>query len=137
MGNKLHFAELKSALLTTVYNPVRGLLQAKDSLTILTNEQLRELVQLDARVTSRQDSIVTPLARYLANLPDRFDNREVARRLLDVQNKLFDTVIEGMRFAREVFTPEQINEFPPFLRASFDIRRLMSTRPVKGFEPNY
>ncbi len=136
-GERVTFAQMKPALLTTVYNPVRGLLQSKDSLTILTREQLRQLTLLDQRVTAEQDSIVTPLAHYLADLPADFDRRDVARRLLDVQNALFATVVAGMRQARAIFTPEQINEFPPLLRASFDIQRLMSTRPTAGFEVVY
>jgi hypothetical protein len=36
-----------------------------------------------------------------------------------------------------IFTPEQINEFPPLLRASFDIRRLMAAKPTAGFPVDY
>ena len=49
----------------------------------------------------------------------------------------FDVMIDGMRDARQIFTPEQIAEFPPLLRASFDINRLKTTRPTAGFDPNY
>jgi hypothetical protein len=42
-----------------------------------------------------------------------------------------------MREARSIFTPDQIDEFPPFLRASFDIQRLMSARPTAGFDPQW
>ena len=115
----------------TVYNPVRGLVQSKDSLSILTNDQLRALTALDAWVTQTQDSIVAPLARYLADLPNSYDRTDVGRRLFEVQQRLFATVIDGMTQAREIFTAEQINEFPPFLRASFDIRRLRSSRQTR------
>ena len=47
------------------------------------------------------------------------------------------SLVVALTATREIFTPEQINEFPPFLRASFDIRRLMSTRPTKGFDPQW
>ena len=57
--------------------------------------------------------------------------------VLDVERRLFDAVIRGMRDARELFTPEQIDEFPPALRASFDIARLEAAKPIRGFEPNY
>lgn len=52
-------------------------------------------------------------------------------------HELFDVVVAGMREAREIFTPEQINEFPPLLRSSFDIHRLMAARPTAGFDPQW
>jgi hypothetical protein len=129
--------ELKQRLLTAVYNPVRGLLQAKDSLTILTNSQFAALVALDHTVTAKQDSIVTPVAQYLAALPVAYSEQEVLSRVLVMMNQLFDVVVEGMRAARDVFTAEQINEFPPLLRSSFDIQRLLSARPTAGFDPSW
>ena len=136
-GDKLTVAQLKQRLNGAVYNPVRGLLQAKDSLSILTNEQLRALTALDRRVTAKEDSIVTPAAEWLASLRTNYNETEVLSRVLVMMNQLFDVVVDGMRQAREIFTPEQINEFPPFLRASFDIKRLQSARPTAGFDPQW
>src|SRR5678815_2656027 len=48
-GDRLNAQQLKNRLLTSVFNPVRGLLQAKDSLSILTSDQLKALTQLDRR----------------------------------------------------------------------------------------
>jgi hypothetical protein len=134
-GNRLTLQELKQRLAGAVYNPVRGLLQAKDSLSILTNSQLTALTALDRRVTGREDSIITPVAQYLAGLPQRYSESEVLARVLSMMNELFDVVVAGMRDAQTIFTPEQVSEFPPFLRASFDIQRLMSARPTAGFDP--
>jgi hypothetical protein len=136
-GDKLTVAQLKQRLNGAVYNPVRGLLQAKDSLSILTNEQLRALTALDRRVTAKEDSIITPAAEWLSGLPTNYNETEVLARVLVMMNQLFDVVVDGMRQAREIFTPEQINEFPPFLRASFDIKRLMAARPTAGFDPQW
>ena len=136
-GDKLTVAQLKQRLNGAVYNPVRGLLQAKDSLSILTNEQLRALTALDRRVTAKEDSIITPAAEWLSGLPTNYNESEVLARVLVMMNQLFDVVVDGMRQAREIFTPEQINEFPPFLRASFDIKRLMAARPTAGFDPQW
>jgi hypothetical protein len=136
-GDKLTVAQLKQRLNGAVYNPVRGLLQAKDSLSILTNEQLKALTALDRRVTAKEDSIITPAAEWLASLPTSYNETEVLSRVLVMMNQLFDVVVDGMRQAREIFTPEQINEFPPLLRASFDIRRLMAARPTAGFDPQW
>jgi hypothetical protein len=129
---------LKGELLQSVFNPVRGLVQARDSLTVLTSDQSRALGVLERRVTAEQDSIVAPLARRLVSGElDRVGTGRIVAEVLEVERRLFDAVVRGMRDARELFTPEQIAEFPPALRASFDIRRLESQRPVRGFEPNY
>ena len=130
--------QLKGELLQSVFNPVRGLVQARDSLTILTSDQARALAALERRVTAEQDSIVTPLARGLVGGEfDRVGTSRVVAAVLEVEQRLFDAVVRGMREARTLFTPEQIDEFPPALRASFDIARLQAARPVRGFEPNY
>jgi len=136
-GERLTVQQLKNRLLGAVFNPVRGLLQAKDSLSILSSDQLRALTALDRRVSQREDSVVTPVAQYLAGLPKEYNEGEIIQRIYVMQLELFDIVLDGMKQAREIFTPEQINEFPPFLRASFDINRLKSARPTKGFDPNY
>ena len=136
-GEKLTVPELKQRLLEAVFNPVRGLLRAKDSLSILTNDQLRALTLLDRQVNMREDSVVTPVATSLAALPATYSESEVIQRVFELQLRLFDIVVDGMREARNIFTPEQINEFPPFLRASFDINRLMSAKPTKGFNPDW
>jgi hypothetical protein len=136
-GDRVTAQQLKARLLSAVYNPVRGLLQAKDSLSILTNEQLRALTALDRRVSLKEDSIATPVAQYLAQLPRDYSEPEVLRRVLEMGGRLFDIVVDGMREARNIFTPEQINEFPPMLRASFDIKRLMAAKPSAGFSPDY
>jgi len=136
-GDKLSTPQLKARLLTAVYNPVRGLLQAKDSLSILTNDQLRALTALDRRVSAKEDSVVTPVAQYLASLPNSYNEAEVLKRVLAMENALFDIVLDGMREARSIFMPEQINEFPPLLRSSFDIERLKAARPTAGFDPQW
>jgi hypothetical protein len=136
-GDKLTLQQMKNRLLNAVFNPIRGLLQAKDSLSILTNDQLRQLTLLDRRVTARQDSIVSPVAQYLVDLPNKFSEEDAAARVFKMQNALFDAVVDGMRGAGKIFTQEQIDQFPPALTASFNIDRLLTTRPVKGFSANW
>ena len=84
-----------------------------------------------------EDSIVAPVATYLAQLPTNYNEPEALKRVLEMSAKLFDVVVDGMKQARIIFTPEQINEFPPLLRASFDIRRLMAAKPTAGFPVDY
>ena len=136
-GDKLTLQSMKTRILQSVFNPIRGLLQAKDSLSVLTNEQLAQLTKLATKVNAQQDSIVTPLATELVNLPNNFDRDAVTRKAFQVQLRLFDTVIDGMREAGKIFTAEQLEQFPPALTASFNIARLVTLRPRYGFFPNF
>src|SRR5262249_10009908 len=136
-GDKLPMPMLKQRLLGALFNPVRGLLQAKDSLSFLTNDQVSALTLLDRRVSAKEDSIATPVAQYLAGLPTSYNETEVLSRVLVMLKQLFDVMLDGMREARNIFLPKQIAEFPPWLRASFDITRLKTTRTPAGFDTNY
>ena len=49
----------------------------------------------------------------------------------------YDAIIDAMIELKEILTPEQIEDFPPALRSSFDIEALRANRPTKGFFPNY
>lgn len=60
-----------------------------------------------------------------------------SRRVLIGRQALFDVIVDGMRQAGTIFTPEQIEEFSPALRVAFNINRLLAARPVAGFNPNY
>jgi hypothetical protein len=49
----------------------------------------------------------------------------------------YDAIIDAMIELKKILTPEQIEDFPPALRSSFDIESLRANRPTKGFFPNY
>lgn len=136
-GERLTLQQVRDRVLNSVFNPVRALLQAKDSLSVLTTEQYHQLTLLDERVSATVDSIVTPLAQYLATLPATFNEEDVVRRVAVGRQALFDVIVDGMRQAGRIFTPEQIEEFPPALRVSFNINRLLAARPLTGFSPIY
>jgi hypothetical protein len=136
-GERRTQRQWRDRLLGSVFNPVRGLLQAKDSLSVLTTAQFRQLTLLDVRVTAQLDSILTPLSQDLVELPATFNKEDVVRRVLVGRQALFDVIVDGMRQAGTIFTPDQIEEFPPNLRVAFNLSRLLAARPVSGFNPNY
>jgi hypothetical protein len=136
-GERRTVQQVKDRLLNSVYNPVRGLVQAKDSLSVLTTAQVEQLTLLERRITAQQDSIARPLAQYLAALPTAYDQLEVVRRVQAGRLALFDTVVEGMRQAGTIFTSQQIDEFPPALKIAFNIERLNAARPGADFFWNW
>jgi hypothetical protein len=136
-GARRTMPQVRDRVANSVFNPVRGLLQAKDSLSVLSTEQYHQLTLLEGSVTAGVDSIVTPLAQYLVALPADYNEDEVVRRVLTARQALFDVMVDGMRQAGTIFTPEQIEEFPPDLRIAFNPARLRAVRPITGFNPNY
>ena len=129
--------QLRPRLVNSVFNPLRGLLDVKDSLSVLSQGQIDRLTQLQRRTVVAQDSVWAPVVAYLTNLPNSYNEEEVVAVIRDARIRAFDRIVESMVEASKILTPEQIADFPPALRSSFDIESLKQRRPVKGFLPNF
>ena len=79
-GQKLPEPIIKAAYGTgAIVNPLAQLLRDADSLS-LTTRQGDSLAVLSRAYMVTLDSIWTPVAKYLAALPDRYEQREAYRR---------------------------------------------------------
>jgi hypothetical protein len=136
-GTKLSGPQLKARLNNTIFNPLRGILQVKDSLSVLSQAQVDRLTSLQRRVQARQDTIWTPIVAYIDALPEVYDREAVVLKVRDGRMAAYDAIIDAMIELKKILTPEQIEDFPPALRSSFDIESLRANRPTKGFFPNY
>jgi len=136
-GTKLSGPQLRARLGNTVFNPLRGILQVKDSLSVLSQAQIDKLTQLQRRVQARQDTIWAPIVAYIDALPEVYEREAVVLRVRDGRIAAFDAVYDAMVELQKILTPEQIADFPPALRSSFDLESLKALRPTKGFFPNY
>jgi len=136
-GEKMPAQQLRQRLVNSVFNPLRGILDVRDSLSVLSQSQVDRLAQLNRRTVAAQDSVWAPVVAYMANLPNNYNEEEVVAMVRDARMKAFDRIIESMVEASKILTPEQIADFPPALRSSFDIESLKAQRPVKGFFPAY
>ena len=136
-GTKLSGQQLRARLGNTVFNPLRGILQVKDSLSVLSQAQIDRLTLLQRRLQTRQDSIWAPIVAYIDSLPEVYDREAVVLRVRDGRMLAWDAMYEAMGEVSMILTPEQIEDFPPALRSSFDLESLKATRPTKGFFPNY
>jgi hypothetical protein len=112
-------------------------LQVKDSLSVLSQAQIDRLTQLQRRLVAKQDSIWAPMVTYLTNMPDNYNLDEAVERVAPARIAAFDAMIEAMEEVTKILTPEQIADFPPALRSSFDLESLKAQRPTKGFFPAY
>jgi hypothetical protein len=136
-GDKRNAQQIRQQLLNSVFNPLQGILQVKDSLAILSQGQIDRLTQLQRRLVVKQDSIWAPLVTYLSALPDHFDLDEAVEKTRPARMAAFDVMLEAMAEVSKILTPEQIADFPPALRSSFDLESLKANRPTRGFFPNY
>jgi len=92
---------------------------------------------LQRRLQARQDTIWAPIVAYIDALPEVYNREEVVLRVRDGRMAAFDVMYEAMIEVSKILTPEQIEDFPPALRSSFDLESLKAIRPTKGFFPNY
>jgi len=136
-GDKRNAQQIRQQLLQSVFNPLQGILQVKDSLSVLSQQQIDRLTQIQRRLLAKQDSIWAPVVAYLAPLPNDLNLDEAVERVRPARQAAFDAMIEAMQTVTEILTPEQIADFPPALRSSFDIESLRAQRPTRGFFPAY
>ena len=136
-GDKLTIQQLRARLVNSVFNPIRGILDVKDSLSVLSQAQIERMTVVQRRLLAKQDTIWAPISEYLSSLPAQYDNVEALRRMRAGQVATFDAMFEAMTELSKIFTPEQIADFPPALRSFFDLQQLKTNRPVPGFFPGY
>ncbi len=136
-GTKLTGPQLRARLGNTVFNPLRGILQVKDSLSVLSQAQIDRLTLLQRRLQARQDTIWAPIVAWIDSLPEVYDREAVVVRVRDGRIAAYDVMVDAMVEVSKILTPEQIDDFPPALRSSFDLEALKANRPTKGFFPNY
>lgn len=136
-GEKRNVQQIRGQLINSVFNPLRGILQVKDSLAILSQQQVDRLTILQRQLTAKQDSIWAPVVTYLSSLPDSYNLDEAVEHIRPARMAAFDAMIAAMTEVAKILTPEQIADFPPALRSSFDLESLKALRPTKGFSPNY
>lgn len=136
-ADRLSPSQIKQRAMNSVFNPVGQLLAVKDSLTIITKDQLQALTALQRRIGTQQDSVWNPVAEWLAQQPKEYDRHAVIARVYAAQLQMFDVVVAGMREVKQILSADQIRELPPFMLIAFDEKTLMQTRPIMAFFPNF
>jgi hypothetical protein len=136
-GEKRTVQQMRALLLQSFFNPLQGLLQVKDSLSVLSQAQIDRLTLVQRRLVAKQDSIWAPMVTYLTNMPDNYNLDEAVEYVRPARIAAFDAMIVAMEEVTKILTPEQIADFPPALRSSFDLASLKAQRPTSGFPPAY
>lgn len=108
-------------------NPMALLLQQADSLR-LTRAQADSLATLNRRYALAYDSIWTPVARYLAGLPEEYDRNEAYRRYRRGREASIDVLRSLVPAVRRLLTADQLRRLPSIITSSLDTRYLAAVR---------
>jgi hypothetical protein len=110
-----------------VLNPMAQLLRQSDTLE-LTGPQADSLATMNRAYTIRLDSIWSGVARYLAGMPDEYDQGEAYGRYKRAREASVDLLIALAPRIDELLTPEQRRKLPPLVASHLDRRYLAGIR---------
>ena len=109
-----------------VFNPIRQILTQADSLD-LTRVQADSLAALNRWYTIHLDSIWSPIAKYLSDLPDHYDQDEAYSRYREGRQASVDLLIKIGPTIKSLLTAAQTRKLG-FLGPFLDPRYLVSIR---------
>ncbi len=110
-----------------IVNPLSTILRQADTLE-LTGPQADSIATLNRSYVIRLDSIWSPVAKYLAALPDKYDRDEAYRRYQKAREASVDMLIRLAPDIRRLLTPEQRRKLPALVASYLDTRYLASIR---------
>ncbi|MGQ0703251.1 MAG: carboxypeptidase regulatory-like domain-containing protein [Gemmatimonadales bacterium] len=132
-GRRTEGTKLPEPLLKAIYglnvvpNPMAQILVQQDSLK-LRAEQADSVATMNRVYLGRLDSIWTPVAKYLAELPDSYDRDEAWKRYLTARRATIDLLMNLSPHLKALLTSEQLRMLPSSLAAYLDPRYLASIR---------
>ena len=130
-GNRYPEALYRSASAQTVMNPMSTILRQQDSLK-LTALQADSIAVMNRRYMYRADSLWTPVAKYLATLPQQYDDDAAYDRYLTARHAQIDMMMEIVPAIRSLLTAEQKRKLPAMIVNYLDPRTLALLRNGTG-----
>jgi hypothetical protein len=127
-GNKTPEPILKAIYGTGgIPNPLSTILRQADTLG-LSGMQADSIASMNRRYVIRLDSIWSPVAKYLAALPDKYDKNEAYSRYQHAREASVDMLMGLVPTIRQLLTPSQRRKLPPIVASYLDNRYLASIR---------
>lgn len=108
-------------------NPMTSILRQADTLA-LTGPQADSIATMNRRYVIRLDSIWAPVAKYLATLPDRYDQGAAYGRYREARQASVDLLIQLAPAIRGLLSAEQRRKLPEFVASYLDTRYLAAVR---------
>jgi hypothetical protein len=110
-----------------VMNPMAQLLRQSDTLE-LTGPQADSLATLNRAYTMRLDSIWTPVAKYLAALPQDYDQAEASHTYKAAREATVDLLVALAPRINGLLTADQKRKLPALVASHLDTRYLAGIR---------
>jgi hypothetical protein len=110
-----------------VMNPMAQILRSADTLE-LDGAQADSIAVLNRQYTITLDSIWTPVVKYLAALPERYDQDAAYDRYKTAREASVDALIRLAPIVNRVLTGAQLRKLPSFVGPYLDTRYLASVR---------
>jgi hypothetical protein len=127
-GNKMGEQQLKQMYVRGYPNPFEQMLRQADSLK-LSDDVADSIAILNKTYGKAIDALWTPVAKYLAALPDKYDLDEAYDRVRTTQNESLDLMGIYGPAAKQLLTDEQIRKLPPFIALFLDNQAIRNIRP--------
>ena len=127
-GNKTPEPMLKAIYGTGgIPNPLATILRQADTLG-LSGVQADSIASMNRRYVIRLDSIWSPVAKYLAALPDKYNKDEAYSRYQHARETSVDLLMQLVPTIKQLLTPSQRRKLPQFIASYLDTRYLASIR---------
>jgi hypothetical protein len=110
-----------------VINPLSTILRQADTLG-LTGPQADSIATLNRWYVIHLDSIWSPVAKYLASLPDHYDRDDAYHRYKKAREASVDMLIKLAPDIKRLLKPEQRRKLPSLVASYLDTRYLASIR---------
>jgi hypothetical protein len=130
-GNQMPEQFFRQVNVNSVQNPMATILRSQDSLH-LTALQADSIASMNRRYTYRADSLWTPTAKYLSELPKEFDKSDAYAHYLTARHKQVDMLTETVRLVRDLLTSAQMRKLPSNITNLLDPRYLALIRSGSG-----
>ena len=130
-GNKASEQALKTQYIRQYPNPFEQMLRQQDSLG-LSNDVADSIAILNKTYGKVIDSIWTPVAKFLAALPEKYDLGDAYERVRTAENRSLDQMAIYGPAAKQLLTSEQVRKLPPFIALFLDNRAIRQVRPGRA-----
>jgi hypothetical protein len=126
-GTKQSALNIKALGASSIPNPMALILTQQDSLK-LNRAQSDSLASMSRRFTLFADSVWTPVANYLASVPDHYSRGEAYDRYVTAREATVDYLLTMVPLVKNVMTSAQRRKLPSQIVNSLDTRVLKFLR---------
>ena len=127
-GQKLAADAIKLRYERQYPNPFEQILQQADTLG-LSNDAADSIAALNKSYSRVIDSIWTPVSKYLADLPEKYDLDEAYDKVRAAENKSIDEIAIYGPAAKPLLTDAQLRMLPNFIAIFLDPNAVRAVRP--------